>query len=483
MYDVIVVGARCSGAPTAMLLARRGYRVLLLDRATFPSDRFISTRLIHPTGIACLKRWGLLDGVRQSGCPPVGNYEIHVGQVHVVSHPPAVDGEAAGYSPSRMYLDERLVEAAVEAGAELREAVSVQGIIAEGGAVVGVSGQAKVNGRVTALSERARVVVGADGKYSKIAKFVGAAERDAVPVQSKSLWTYWEDIDAHNSAMAFRMNNKHAFAWPTHDDLTIIGVVWPTRDFKMLDDHAADAAVIGAYDELAPELAPQLRAGKRAERWMMGSVPNFFRTSHGPGWALVGDAGYTKDPITAAGISDAFRSAELLTEAIDDGLSGRVPMPEALAGYERRRDDMVRGHYAYTCDFARVNSYSQAEVELIQAMAASPRHAPGLAGLFAGIVSPAEFFSRQSIHELFDYLPGRGVSFQTRFVQWLIKGLPGRFDGSVRLADRLIAGKMGDMGKFMLDSPFDDARNAGAVPRAAPDDASLGHAESVAPNR
>lgn len=448
MYDVIVVGARCAGSPTAMLLARRGYRVLLLDRATFPSDRFISTRLIHPPGIACLKRWGLLDDVRRSGCPAVGTYELHVGPVRVSSKPPAVDGEAAGYSPSRKVLDQLLVEAAVKAGAELREGVSVQGLLADDEGVVGVTGQTSGRARVT---EQARIVVGADGKFSKIADFVGAPKHHVRPVQSKSLWTYWDGVDLGGAAMAFRHDNTHAFSWPTHDGLSITGIAWPTRDFVALDDEAADRTLLRTFDELAPALAPQLHAGQRARRWMIGSVPNFLRASHGPGWALVGDAGYTKDPITAAGISDAFRSAELLAEAIDDGLSGRVAIPAALAGYEQRRDAMVLSHYAYTCDFAQVNSYSRAEVELIQAMSQSPRHGPRLAGLFAGIVPPEEFFSRQSIHELFDYMPP-GVSWESRVVRWLVKGFPGRFDSSVQLADRLIAKKMGEMGKFLLAS-------------------------------
>jgi len=453
MYDVIVVGARCAGSPTAMLLARQGYRVLLLDRATFPSDRFISTRLIHPPGIACLKRWGLLEDMRRSGCPPVGTYELHVGPVRVSSQPPAVDGEVAGYSPSRKVLDQLLVEAAVKAGAELREGVSVQGVaVDDDDGIVTVTGQGSDRVRMT---ERARLVVGADGKYSKVADFVGAARHHVRPVQSKSLWTYWEGVDLGGAAMAFRLGNTHAFSWPTHDGLSITGVAWPARDFVALADEDADRALLSTFDRLAPTIAPQLHAGRRARRWMTGSVPNFLRTSHGPGWALVGDAGYTKDPITAAGISDAFRSAELLAGAIDDGLSGRVAMPDALAGYEQRRDAMVLSHYAYTCDFAQVNPYSRAEVELIQAMAHSPRHAPGLAGLFAGIISPEEFFSRQSIHELFDYMPS-GVSWESRLVRWLVKGFPGRFDGSVRLADRLIANKMGEMGKFLLDSPLTD---------------------------
>jgi hypothetical protein len=273
-------------------------------------------------------------------------------------------------------------------------------------------------------------------------------------VQSKSLSTYWDGVDLNGTAMAFRNGHKHAFTWPTHDGLIIAGVAWPARDFAALGDDDADRTLLATFDQLAPGIAPQFHAGERARRWMIGSVPNFFRTSHGPGWALVGDAAYTKDPITAAGISDAFRGAGLLATAIDEGLSGRAPMGDALARYQRRRDAMVLGHYFYTCDFARVSPYSRPEVELIRAMANSPRHAPGLAGLFAGIVPPDEFFSRESIHALYDFMPGgRSVGWESRMVRWMIKGFPGRFASSVDLADRLIAKKMGDMGDYLLASP------------------------------
>ena len=160
MYDVIVVGARCAGAPTAMLLARRGYRVLLADRATFPSDT-LSTHFIKPPGVAMLRRWGLLDQVIASGCPPVPRFRFDYGPVVLAGSPPPLGGGAESYAPRRTILDTILVEAAAQAGAEVRPAFTVDGMLTEDQAVVGIRGHARGGAAVT---ERARLVVGADGR-------------------------------------------------------------------------------------------------------------------------------------------------------------------------------------------------------------------------------------------------------------------------------------------------------------------------------
>src|SRR6266702_5427986 len=140
MYDVIVVGARCAGSPTAMLLARKGYRVLLVDRATFPSDT-VSTHLIHPPGVAALARWGLLDRVTATGCPPVGTYSFDFGPFTVAGSPRATDGNANAYGPRRTVLDKILVDGAADAGAEVREQFIVQEVIVDDdGRVTGIRG-------------------------------------------------------------------------------------------------------------------------------------------------------------------------------------------------------------------------------------------------------------------------------------------------------------------------------------------------------
>jgi 2-polyprenyl-6-methoxyphenol hydroxylase-like FAD-dependent oxidoreductase len=173
MYDAIIVGARVAGSPLAMLLARKGYRVLLLDKARFPSDT-ISTHHIHQPGVARLIRWGLLERVRASNCPPTTEITFDVGPFALRSAPPPAEGNFEAYAPRRRVLDKILVDAAAEAGAEVREDFSVEEITTEGGAVTGVRGRA-ANG--PPVSERARVVVGADGARSFVARSVQSPTR------------------------------------------------------------------------------------------------------------------------------------------------------------------------------------------------------------------------------------------------------------------------------------------------------------------
>ncbi|HCO04009.1 MAG TPA: oxidoreductase, partial [Actinobacteria bacterium] len=166
-YDAIVVGARCAGSPAAMLLARKGYRVLVVDRATFPSDT-ISTHVVQPQGVAALKGWGLLDRLTVTGCPPIDTYAFDFGPF-TISGAPGTDDSPVAYSPRRTVLDKLLVDAASDAGAEVREAFTVEEVVVEDGCVVGVRGHAKGG---QSVMEQARVVVGADGLHSLVAQTV-----------------------------------------------------------------------------------------------------------------------------------------------------------------------------------------------------------------------------------------------------------------------------------------------------------------------
>src|SRR5215467_5234600 len=179
MYDAIIVGARCAGAPTALLLARKGYKVLLLDRGTFPSDMPFSNHYVHQTGSARLKRWGLLDALAATNCPPIRTNHFDYGAFSLTGSPvPAEGGVTEAYAPRRLKLDPVLVDAAVKSGAELREGFSVQEVLFEKDSVSGVRGHQK-NG--SAVSERARITIGADGMFSTVAKAVQAEEYKSGP--------------------------------------------------------------------------------------------------------------------------------------------------------------------------------------------------------------------------------------------------------------------------------------------------------------
>src|SRR5678815_5473178 len=188
-YDAIVVGARCAGSPTAMLLARHGHKVLVVDKATFPSDT-ISTHLIHPPGMALLRKWGLAERVIATNCPPIHTYAFDFGPVTITGSPGTKD-EPYSYAPRRTVLDKILVDAAAEAGAEIREAFSVEEILVEDGTVVGIRGHQRGGETVT---ERARIVIGADGRHSMVARTMKAEQYNERPELESSYYTYYSGV-------------------------------------------------------------------------------------------------------------------------------------------------------------------------------------------------------------------------------------------------------------------------------------------------
>jgi 2-polyprenyl-6-methoxyphenol hydroxylase-like FAD-dependent oxidoreductase len=391
MYDAIVVGARCAGAPTAMLLARKGYQVLLLDKARFPSDT-LSVHYIHQPGVACLHRWGLLERVIASNCPPVRRQRVDFGPVVLDAAPPPIDGIADAFAPRRTILDALLGEAAAAAGAEVRERFTVEDLLIDGERVTGIRGHAAGGATVT---ETARIVIGADGVHSLVARGVGAAAYDVQPVFTCAYYAYWTDVPVQGAELYARPE-RMILAGPTNDGRTMVIVYWPVAAFHDVRTDI-ERHFLAAVD-LAPDLADRVRAGRRAERFR-GTVdlPNFYRRPYGSGWALVGDAGYHKDPITAQGISDAFRDAELLATAIDDGFAGRRPLAEALATYEQTRNEKTRPIYQITAQFASLQPPPPEMQQLISALQHDPEQADRFIGTIAGTVPIPEFYAPENL--------------------------------------------------------------------------------------
>jgi 2-polyprenyl-6-methoxyphenol hydroxylase-like FAD-dependent oxidoreductase len=391
MYDAIVVGARCAGSPTAMLLARKGYRVLLLDRAGFPSDT-LSTHYIHQPGVARLKRWGLLERVVASNCPPVLRQKLDFGPFALVGSPPPADGVAEGYAPRRRVLDQILVEAAVAAGAELREHFSVKELVTDGERVAGIRGRAAGGAAVT---EKAPIVIGADGLRSFVARTVQAATYNVRPTLTCAYYSYWSGVPIQGAEL-YPRPDRMIIAAPTNDGQTITIVYWPNAAF-----HEVRSDIEGNFSkalDLASGLAERVRSGKRTEPFRgTAQLLNFYRKPYGPGWALVGDAGYNKDPITAHGISDAFRDAELLAGAIDEGLSGRRPLENALADYERRRNEATLPLFEMTCQFATLQPPPPEQQQLFAALRRDQEQTDRFMGTVAGTVPIPKFFAPENI--------------------------------------------------------------------------------------
>ncbi|MEU5089966.1 FAD-dependent monooxygenase [Streptomyces sp. NPDC021356] len=387
MYDAIVVGARCAGAPAALLLARAGYRVLLLDKAAYGTDT-LSTHLVHQPGVAALARWGVLDRVRASGCPPLDRTVYEVADVHIEGRARGVDGQRAGFAPRRHVLDAILVDAAGAAGAEFRDRCRVTGLLRDGlGRVVGVEGSR--GGRD--FTERARLVIGADGMRSTVARLTAAPYTVRDTRLSCAYYTYWPDVPA--DLELFERPGGWVAAVPTHDAATLVLAYFPQSRFEEV---RADA--YRAYREQIRATAPALHerlAGREPVERLHGSgdQQNFFRRAAGPGWVLVGDAAHHKDSITARGISDAFWQVERLVEAVSGTLEGDpLRLDAALDRYAEDCAAQLAPGYEATLGVARLDPHEQ-RLSLLRAVQSDPELTAIYLDMVAGITSAGALYT------------------------------------------------------------------------------------------
>jgi 2-polyprenyl-6-methoxyphenol hydroxylase-like FAD-dependent oxidoreductase len=349
-HDVVVVGARAAGSATALLLARMGHGVAVLERAHFPSDT-LSTHAISRSGVVQLSRWGLLDAVLASGAPAVRQVTFHIGDESITRQIKQHAGVDVLVAPRRRVLDTTLADAAGSAGAGVHFGVTVTGLRHEGGRVVGVTARDSAG---APLELDARFVIGADGLRSQVARSAGAPIDVAGHSDGAAHYAYYAG-PAWEGHEFFVADGSLAGVFPTNDGEACIWVCSPARHAREIRGRASSLA--GAFDEMlvaaAPELAARLRGARRTSPVRgTGRLPNQVRQAFGPGWALVGDAGYHRDPVTGHGISDAFRDAELLAVALDHALRGELFETAALAGYQRQRNDALREIFAITCALA-----------------------------------------------------------------------------------------------------------------------------------
>ena len=379
VYDAVVIGGRVAGASTAMLLARAGARVLLLERTPYGSDT-LSTHALMRTGVLQLSRWGVLGDVAAAGTPPVRrirfDYEDESVQVSVRPSP----GVTALYAPRRHVLDRILVDAAAAAGVEVRHGVTVLGLTRDAaGRVDGVVAQPRGGHR---FGVRARIVVGADGIRSTVADAVGAPVERRGSHASAALYGYHAGLPTAGYEWAYA-RQAAAGMIATGGGLTCVFVSTTPRRMRLLRSVGAEAAFDALFAQAAPAHVDRLAGASRVGRlrgW--AGARGHLRRPWGPGWALVGDAGYFKDPISAHGMTDALRDAELLADALVAGWSGDVPEAAALAGYQAQRDALSTRLFeasdliaAYDWDRNRIQQLGREvsaamadEVELVQTL-------------------------------------------------------------------------------------------------------------------
>lgn len=394
MYDAIIVGSRMAGAPTALLLARAGHRVLVVDRAAFPSDT-LSGHTIQPSGMARLARWGVLDRVLATGVPLARTVRFDFGPVVLAGSPVPIDGIDAAACIRRTIIDPLLTEMAAAAGAEVRLGTSVTDLVIEAGRVVGVRGH---HADGAPFEERAAIVVGADGARSFVARSVGATVLVRRPVATSTIYSYWRGLPVDGLELYARPGRFHVVA-PTNDDLTFVAQQLPASAAPQVKGRpqAAFEAALGDV----PDLRARMAGAERVERFRFAQIPDsFVRRSHGPGWALAGDASCHKDPITAQGMGDALRDAELLAGAVTTGLATGTTagLDDAVAGYQAQRDPAMMPMFEHTAALADLETPPAPEVlELIGALRGQPVHIARFLGVIAGSVPVPDFFAPDSV--------------------------------------------------------------------------------------
>ncbi|MBA2953339.1 NAD(P)/FAD-dependent oxidoreductase [Nocardioides sp. MAH-18] len=349
-HDVVVVGARVGGASTAMLLARAGLRVALVDRGSYGSDT-LSTHGLMRAGVLQLSRWGVLPGVVSAGTPPVRRTTFHYASqepVQVSIRPSA--GVEALYAPRRLVLDRLLVDAAARAGVDVLFGTTVTGLLRSGDGAVGgvvVSGPSGA-----AVTLPAAVTVGADGVRSIVAREAAAPLTRQGRHRGAILYQYRRDLPVTGYEWAY---GDHAAAGliPTNDGETCVFVETSPARMRQLRRAGADAAFSAVLAAAGPDLHDRVLSSETSSRlhgW--AGLPGYLRRPWGPGWALVGDAGYYRDPITSHGITDALRDAELLARGLTSVLRDGTAYDEAMAGYETTRDRLAGAMLAATDDVA-----------------------------------------------------------------------------------------------------------------------------------
>ncbi|MEN3585332.1 NAD(P)/FAD-dependent oxidoreductase [Streptomyces sp. ZYX-F-203] len=407
MFDAIVVGARCAGSATAMLLSRAGHRVLLLERSRLPSD-VLSTHFLWPHGLSYLNRWGLLDEVSRTTPSHTAVHLVNEGieltgevpEKLLRTHFEELHGDGTGVvtahaSVRRRVLDKILLDAADEAGAEVREGCLVDELVFEDGRVTGVRGRTREGAR---FEERARIVVGADGRNSFVARALGLAKHDERARCTFAYWTYYSGF-APGGLHLHRRGRLAAAVVPTNFDQNMT-LVWGPSEWGSAFRSDVAGNFRRALSLVSPELGETVRSEGRQEERFYGTLDQaaYLRPLYGPGWVLVGDAESFKDQCTATGMTHAFRDAELAAAAVGSWLRGDRPLDAALRTYqERRRSQNAAAYYDYVCTLAEMRPLRHDELQLMAALRGNQEETDRYIATHADIAPVSRFFEPSNL--------------------------------------------------------------------------------------
>lgn len=389
-FDVVVVGARCAGSPLAALLARRGLRVAVVERAAFPRDT-LSTHFFQAQALAFLERLGVTEKLRATGAPCVGTVNLRIEDLQFQAPLPQQPGDVGGLrSVRRLVLDPILAEAAVEAGADVRMGTKMTGVVQDGARVTGV--RVVRDGSESTL--QTRLVVGADGRNSTVASSVGARKYNVVSNERFAYWSFFEGAEPgpDPAFVLHRWGERFVIAAPSDSGLYQV-VVMP--ELSELPRYRQDLE--GNFIEHVHSCQPvaEVLSGARRVGKIFGMLrwQGFFREASGAGWVLLGDAGHFKDPAAGQGIGDAFRQGEALLPAIVRGLNGsdRV-LDRALVEWGRWRNADAIGHYWLATDIGSGGKAPTALPEVGKRLRAQDELGP-LIDLFSHRGKPSQIFT------------------------------------------------------------------------------------------
>jgi 2-polyprenyl-6-methoxyphenol hydroxylase-like FAD-dependent oxidoreductase len=368
-YDVVIIGARCAGAATALLLARRGAKVLLVDRQDYGTDT-MSTHALMRTGVLQLHRWGLLNSVMAEDTPEVRTTTFHYGSEQLVIAMKEEHGFAYLCAPRRTVLDRILVDAARAAGADVRHNVVLSSL--HFGAENRVTGASLRNSAGHEVAVSCEMVIGADGRQSTVAKLVNAETLSESKSASGSVYGYFEAL--HRDGFHWHFANQAAASIiPTNASRHCVVASVPDWAFSDVFRGDVEAGFLRVLALNSQQLHDDVRNARLVGRFRgFPGRRGFFRQAHGAGWALVGDAGYFKDPLTAHGITDSLRDAELLARAVCDA------RPQAFHTYQDMRDALSKKLFDITDAIASfhwtVDEVKALHSDLSTAMRAETRH-------------------------------------------------------------------------------------------------------------
>lgn len=377
-FDVIVVGGSVAGAPTATHLARKGHKVLVLEKDHFPRDAN-STHFIWPRGMSYLNRLGVAEQVR-AATPHFRDLEVNIEGIRLHGRVPVeavrqrfidLHGNAHGVvdwyaGPRRFFLDKLLLDTAREAGADVREGTAVQSLVFDNGRVTGVRATTPSG---EGFEARAKVVVGADGRMSRFAGHVGAQKTAVREKSTFAFYGYYSGIDKPELCIHKRGRFGTAI-FPTMQERHLVLVYGPTAWWGEFSSDP-EANFIKTYEFVAPDVARLVKNGKRVEDFKsMGRMVAFHRECTGPGWMLVGDACSFKDQWTAMGITHGLRDAELASSYIDAVLKGEYEWDSAMRGYEQVRMHDYEDYWTMVCDGAELAPYTREQLAFFNAIQA-----------------------------------------------------------------------------------------------------------------